>query len=374
MAGKQLKIMIIGLRGFPNVQGGIETHVENLCMELVKHDVSVEVVVRRRYMNKSMTEKTWNGVRFHYLPSPKSIGLEALIHTFLGVIYAAFKRPDLLHIHAIGPGLMTPLARLLGIRVVVTHHGPDYDRQKWGGLAKKVLELGELLACKFSNRVIAISKTIKGIVAEKHGIECSLIPNGVSLAELSQGSDRLKEFGLAKNRYVIIVSRLVPEKRHLDLIEAFKLANLDGWKLAIVGTSDHPNAYTQNVTETSKETENVVLTGFQTGLGLAELYTHAGLFVLPSSHEGLPIALLEALSYGLNVVASDIPSNMEVNLDEERYFELGNTRQLASRLKYWSERVPDRETRKTTREWVVTTYNWPEIARNTLNVYNSVVP
>lgn len=369
----EVRIAMTGLRGFPRVQGGVETHAEHLCPLLHDAGCKVSVIVRRPYMPPEKGAE-WKGVRFHRLPAPNSKGLEAIVHTFLSVLYAGIVlRPDVLHIQAIGPAIMTPLARLLGLRVVVTHHGPDYDRQKWGRLAKWVLRTGEAWGMRFAHRRIVISETIRDLVKNNYGLEADLIPNGVTLPELPESCATLDKFGLAPGRYVLLVSRLVPEKRHLDLISAFQAAALEGWKLVLVGASDHPDEYTQSVLNAAWATPDVVTTGFQTGLALRELYAHAGLFVLPSSHEGLPIAMLEALSYGLPVVASDIPANVEVGLGAEHYFPLGNVDRLAARLGEFSAQPIDAASREATRQWVIQKYDWQRIAQQTHAIYRAIL-
>lgn len=367
-----LKVMMLGLRGFPNVQGGVETHAEHLCPLLVELGCDVTVLARSPYQPKDIGP-VWKGVKFVSLWAPRSKGLEAILHSLLGVLYAAVKRPDILHIQAIGPAIMTLPARLFGLRVVVTHHGPDYDRQKWGRFAKWVLQTGERFGMRWSNGRIVISEVIRSLVRGKHGRESTLIPNGVVLPALPDTMETLTAFGLEQGKYVLLVSRLVPEKRHLDLIEAFSRAALPGWKLAIVGASDHPDAYVQQVLDTAAATPGVVCTGLQTGQALSELYAHAGMFVLPSSHEGLPIAMLEALSYGLPVVASDIPANLEVGLPAEHYFPLGNVDALAKRLREFAAQPLRPEARDTRRAWVSERYDWHDIARRTLAVYRAVL-
>lgn len=365
-----MKVLAIGFRGLPGIQGGVETHAENLYPILADLGCDVEVIVRTPYMTSPFVSG-WKGIRLRRIWSPKSKGLEAIVHTFLCVLYAALSRPDVLHIQAIGPSLMTPLARLLGVRVVVTHHGPDYDRQKWGAFAKWSLRMGELFGMRYSNGRIVISEVIRSLVAAKHQSDATLIPNGVVLPELPTSTDALARFGLHPGKYILLVSRLVPEKRHLDLIEAFRRADLRDWKLAIVGGADHTDVYSQQVLSVASTTDGVVCTGFQRGLDLAELYAHAGLFVLPSSHEGLPIAMLEALSYGLPVVASDIPANLEVGLPPEHYFPLGDVDVLATKLaKFTTLGVTDID-RSTRRTWVIERYNWHAIAQQTLEVYKS---
>jgi glycosyltransferase involved in cell wall biosynthesis len=370
-AVKSLRVMMLGLRGFPDVQGGVESHVEHLAPLLVNLGCDLEVIVRSPHQKIGIGKK-WCGVKFTHFWAPKSSGLEAIIHTFLGVLYAAIKRPDILHIHAIGPALMTPLARLLGLKVVVTHHGPDYDRQKWGGFARKILQLGEWVGMRFSNSRIVISSVIHDLVMRKHGKHSVLIRNGVVMPDTDISEKYLEKFGIEKNKYILLVSRFVPEKRHLDLINAFNAAKLENYKLVFVGSSNHPDAYVQSILGAASNNSNIVLTGFQTGDSLRSLYAHAALFVLPSSHEGLSISLLEALSYGLPVIASNIPANLELGLNPKCYFELGNIEELGKLIVLSINQPACIERRKTQRMWVNDQYNWRSIAVKTYEAYSKV--
>lgn len=369
---KPLSIMWLGLRGFPMVQGGVETHAEHLCPHLASLGCDVTVIVRSSYQRPEVGPE-WKNVRFHALWSPRSKRLEAIVHTFLGVMYAAIKRPDILHIQAIGPGLMTPLARLLGLRVVVTHHGPDYDRQKWGGFARQVLRLGEYCGMRFANRRIAISDGIRQLVRHKHGEDCTVIPNGVEMPERTTSITSLDRFGLQPQRYVLLVSRFVPEKRHHDLIEAFAKAALQGWKLVLVGSADHPDGYTASVLDMAKATPDVICTGFQTGMPLKELYQNAGIFVLPSSHEGLPIALLEAMSYGLPAIASDIAANREIDCSDIDYFPVGDVQSLSSLLRKRAAASQEAGQRDRLRSFVLERYRWLEIGKRTFEIYADIL-
>jgi glycosyltransferase involved in cell wall biosynthesis len=369
---KPIRVMMMGLRGFPGVQGGVETHAENLCPLLVEMGCDVTVLVRPFYQHAEIGPN-WKGVKFVSIWAPKSKGAEAFLHSFLGVLYAAFKRPDVLHIQAIGPAIMTPIARMFGLKVVVTHHSQNYDHQGWGRFARFVLRSGESLGMRFSNARIAISKVLSNIVMHLYQRDSVVIPNGVVSPALPHAITSLDQFGLEPQKYVVLVGRLVAEKRHLDLIAAFNRAALPGWKLAIVGASDHPDAYVLDVLDQAKRSENIVCTGLQTGNALRELYGHAGIFVLPSSHEGLPIALLEALSYGLPVIASDIAANLEVGLDKLHYFPLGDVDMLAQKLKEFSVLLRSPELIEERRAWVSERFNWKNIAQKTLTVYQGVI-
>lgn len=365
---KKISVMVLGLRGFPQVQGGVETHAEHLYSQLAQMGCDIEVVVRDSYQPLDNPD-TWDGIRFKRLWAPRKKSLEAIIHTCLGVLYAAVRRPDVLHIHAIGPGLMTPLARLLGLHVVVTHHGPDYDRQKWGKAARTMLRLGERFGMCFASQRIVISNVIRRLVIDKYGRDSTLIPNGVTPPDIPTTTGTPVRYGLVPGKYILLVSRLVPEKRHLDLIQAFGQAKLDGWSLALVGASDHPDEYVNSVLSAAADTPGVICTGFQSGLALRELYAHAGLFVLPSSHEGLPIALLEALSYGLPVIASDIPANMEVRNPGIQFYAMGDVGGLSEQLRERASVERDPVQTALIQRQVAENYRWSTIARDTRQVY-----
>ncbi len=265
---------------------------------------------------------------------------------------------------------MTPLARLFGLRVVVTNHGPDYDRDKWGSFAKWVLRTGESFGMRCANARIAISRVIEQLIHAKYGRESDLIPNGAVPVSLQTESTEIERFGLERGRYFLHVGRIVAEKRQLDLIAAFALARPAGWKLVLVGAGS--GEYADKVHSAAREA-GVVLAGYQRGVALAQLYTHAGAFVLPSSHEGLPIALLEALTYGLEVLASAIPANLEVGLPESSYFPVGDVKTLASQLLALSRMPLDPAARESRRRWVTEQYDWGRIAKQTYAVYDRVV-
>jgi glycosyltransferase involved in cell wall biosynthesis len=363
-----LKVMVLGVRGIPNVQGGVETHAEQLYTRLAKLGCDVEVIVRSPYVNAE--QQNVGPIRLLRLWSPTTPGFEALVHSLLGVVYAGFRRPDILHIHAVGPAAVTPLARLMGLKVVVTHHGPDYDRDRWGGFARALLHFGEWAGMRFSNARIVISRVIQDLVKTKQGCDSVLIPNGVVPIEPPAEDDAIRGFGLEPGKYFLLVSRVVPEKRQLDLINAYVQARPAGWRLALVGGLGDDD-YSRRVRAAAEEA-GVVVTGFLSGAPLQQMYAHAGAFVLPSTHEGLPIAMLEALSYGLPVIASDIPANLEVGLPAESYFPVGNVDSLSNLMKCASFGYESGAARLERRRWVAVKYNWDDIASQTRSVYVTV--
>ena len=365
-------VMVVGLRGFPGVQGGVETHAQYLFPAIASAGFRVTVALRSPYIGDAHPSE-WNGVKFVKLWAPRSKSMEALVHTFLAILYAAIRRPDVLHIQAIGPALLTPLARLFGLKVVVTHHGADYDRQKWGPIGKSVLRFGEALGMRAANKRIAVSRTMQAHVRKKYGLEAACIRNGVEPSTAPSSRHALEQFRLEPRKYILTVSRIVPEKRHLDLIAAFTRAGLPGWKLVLAGGSIHPDAYSRSVEDLAAKTRNVVATGFQEGLALRELYGHAGLFVLPSSHEGLPIALLEALSYGLPALVSDIEPHLEIELPVRHYFRMGDVDALAEAIKRMAASEVSAEWSENLKQWTSRRFNWSTSAQETIAIYRSLI-
>jgi glycosyltransferase involved in cell wall biosynthesis len=359
--------MVLGIRGMPNIPGGIETHAEQLYQRLSALGCTVEALVRSPFVASDV--RSFGSIRIRRLWSPRVPRVEAFLHSFVGVLYAGIARPDILHIHGVGPAIFTPIARLLGLRVVVTHHSRDYEREKFSRFARWVLRLGERAGMRYAHARITVSKTIADLVLSQYGRDSYLIPNGVAAAERSIDAEHVYRFGLQPGRYFLQVSRMDPGKRQLDLIRAYASAAVRGWKLALVGALDN-GRYSQHVRTAAKQAD-VVLTGYLRGESLRQLYSHAGAFVLPSAHEGLPIVLLEALSYGLPVVASDIPGNLEIDLESPSYFPLGDISALAAHLRQLALTVPDSE-HAARRLSIARKYDWDRIAAQTLLVYRTV--
>lgn len=356
-----MKIFVTGTRGIPDVMGGVETHCEELFPRLSAKGFDINLARRTDYVHDGLHE--WKGIHLVDISTPKRKSLEAITHTFKAIIRARKEKADIVHIHAIGPALLVPFAKVLGLKVVFTHHGPDYDRDKWGRMAKFILKLGERMGVKYADDVIVISDVIRNSIAKMYGRtkNVHLIYNGVPEPEICTYPEYFNELGISAGKYVLGMSRFVPEKNLHHLIEAFaKLGNAQ-YKLVIAGDSDFEDDYSIKLKNLAK-TNSVVLTGFVRGKKLHSLLSNAALYVLPSSHEGLPIALLEAMSYSLPVVVSDIPANIEVGLDEGDYFPCGDTNALS--LKIREKLISTKE-----ESYNMTKYNWDKIADEVSQVY-----
>jgi len=364
-----MKIFVIGTRGIPDIPGGVEKHCEELFPRIAARGHVVFLCTRSCYVTRKINE--WRGIRLINCFAPRKKSLEAIVHTFIALLKARWHSPDVVHIHAIGPSFLTPLARILGLKVVVTDHGPDYDRQKWGKLAKFILRLGEKMGGLVANEVIVISTVIANIIRERCGRESNLIYNGVTLPQQSENTDYLEKISVQPNKYLLAVARFVPEKGLHDLIEAFKGIKGD-YQLVIVGDTDHETDYGRDLRQMAARDDRIILTGYITGEPLNQLYSHARLFVLPSYHEGLPIVLLEAMSYGLPVLISDIPANKEVELPKKRYFRCGDVTDLKDKMGILLEQELTEEEQQHIRNEIEDKYNWEKIAEETIEVYRKV--
>lgn len=371
-----VRICVIGLRGVPGVPGGIETHVEQLVPGLAERGADVHVYARQNYVAGEVPY-VWRGVTVHPTWAPSNTRLEAIVHTLLALFKARRLKPDIVHIHAVGPSLVAPLARLMGMKVVFTHHGYDYDREKWNTLEKKVLRLGEWAGMRFAHGRIVVAKHIADAMQAKFHRNVHFIPNGVQIDIEAADDTVLDEFGLTKGRYVLLVARLVVEKRQMDLIEAFLHADMPDTKLVLVGGGDARSDYAEKLRARAKSHSNIVLTGSQSGARLGGLFANAGLFVLPSSHEGMPIALLEALAYGLPILASNIEANLALELDAESYFPLGDVPALSQAMqkKLSDSKMPAHASVDVGEigSKIMARYNWTTICEQTASLYLSVL-
>lgn len=367
------RICITGLRGIPGVMGGVESHCEQLLPRLKTrcNSYDLTVIARRPYVRARPYD--YGGIRVVPLPAIRGKHSEAISNTLLAVLYARFRlHAELLHIHAIGPSLCGPLARLFRMKVIVTHHSNNFEHSKWSRLAKLMLRVGAWCAVASSDRVIVVSQSLARDLGQryptrKHKIE--YIPNGATnLSELRAGREGgralLERYGLEARKYVIAVGRLVPEKGFHDLIRAFEEMDSD-LKLVIVGKADHQDSYAESLLRHASG--RIIFTGFQDQAVLRSLYADASLFVLPSYHEGLPIAALEAAAMDLPLVLSDIQPNRDVGLPAANYFPVGDTAALRQKL------LEDHSNFCTNPREIAKRFDWDVAAEATAKVYASVL-
>lgn len=363
-----MKIGVIGTRGFPDIQGGLETHVMELYTRVAALGNIVITIYRRTpYIYSKNKNATFKNVRFVDLYVPKSKYLEAFLHSFFSTIHAIFQNYDIVHFHNTGPGFFIPILKLSRTKIVFTYHNISYTQRKWNKFAKWFLRLSEKISLRNSDYVIFVSEIIKSEMVRKYKIKnYGLILNGVDLPEKSVKTDYLESLGLEKQKYILGVGRYLEEKGFDYLIRSFKKAYLKDYKLVIVGDTDYPTKYSNKLKAIASQ-YNVVLTGFIKGEKLNQIFSNARLFIMSSFEEGLPIALLEAMSYKIDLLASNIPAHLQIGLNIDDYFKVGDEDDLSGKIiQKLTFPVSHNYSEILTKK-----YNWDSIAGQTYEVYNS---
>lgn len=359
-----MRIAVIGLRGFPNIQGGVESHCENIIPRLGP-DFHCTVYRRKPYLNRHSTV-SFNNISFIDLPSTRIKGFEAVFHTFLAVVHIILHHNcDIVNIHNIGPGLFTPILRLFGYKVVITYHSPNYEHSKWGKMSRAIFKIGEKVSLRYANRIIFVNKFQQEKLSEKIFHDSVFIPNGINEVTRSTRTDFLEKHGLTPKRYILAVGRLTPEKGFDTLIKAINQCDTS-LKLVIAGASDNGSNYEESLRKLDTN-DKVIFTGFTKGEQLRQLYSHAGLFILSSINEGFPIVLLEAMSYKLPVIVTDLPATHMVQLPSEVYTRAGDVDMMKNKISdFCKGKMTD------TQYHNMEQFNWENIAQSTAKVYNSL--
>lgn len=365
-----MRINVIGTRGFPNVPGGVERHCESIYYRIASKECTVTVFRRKRYIKKIGNGTLSKHITFKDIYSPKNRNLETLVHSITCALCCIVDRPDLIHIHNIGPALVLPLLKLFKVKTVVTYHSKNYQQEKWGYFAKKVLVFGEKMAFNLADKVIFVS------INEFKNTSCLKkihIPNGVELQKSTDETPFLNKIGLLSGEYILFVGRFVPEKGIVDLINSYKKINCKE-KLVLAGDADHTTEYSKIIYDLAKKDSRIILTGYITGNPLNELYSNTKVFVLPSHNEGFPIVLLEALNHGVPVLASNIQANMEVADSKNiTYFKTGSILDLARKLRtilIAKKSCPEKREQLNN---YLKAYNWDTISKRTLNLYREII-
>ncbi len=357
-----MKICVIGTRGFPKIEGGVEKHCESLYPLL---ESNIETVVFRRKPYVKEKESNFEHVSFIDLPSTKIKGLEIIIHSFLATVITLIMKPDAVHYHNIGPALFSPLLKLRKIPIVLTYHSPNYEHEKWNTFEKNFLKFSESVALKYSDRIIFVNRYQMEKYPAKIQNKSVYIPNGIQKPVISKKHDYLEELGIESRKYILSVGRITPEKGFDTLIKAYKIAEHKDYKLVIVGGVEFENEY-ENRLKVLAKNETVIFTGYVYGEKLEQLYTNAALYVLASNNEGFPLVLLEAMSYKLDVLASDIPATKLVKLNDSDYFPAGDYETLGKKME-------ERLKMPKSRDYNMLKYNWNQIAEQTSKVFNELI-
>ena len=375
-----MKIVMLGTKGIPSRFGGIETHVAELATRLVRMGHEVVTYVRPWYVGRN-SGTSFNGVRLIRILSTGTKRADVVVHTVLSTLHALiFERPHVYHFHGVGPALFSFLPRLFAPRAktIVTFHCVDRRHAKWGFFARFMLWIGEKAALIFPHETIVVSKTLADYTQETWHARATYIPNGVTPRRASLDPVLLDPFTLQPYNYALMVSRLVQHKGAHTLIAAWQKARdldpilMKNMKLAIVGDSAFTDAYVAQLRAQVIFDPSIVMTGYQAGESLQALFMGASFVVHPSQSEGLPIVVLEAMSYGKAVIGSDIPENMELLSEGGVSFPVGDTNALAyAILDLVRDPMQASALGRLSREIVESDYHWDDIAKKTVALYEN---
>ena len=376
MSDKKLRIAMLGHKRIPSREGGVEIVVAELATRMCAKGHDVTCFNRRGHHTcgadfDAASEKDYQGVRLKNVWTLDKKGLAAMTASFSAAVAAAFGKYDVVHFHAEGPCAMMWIPKLLGKTCVATIHGLDHRRAKWGRFASWYIRTGEKCAVRFSDEIIVLSESMQKYFLDTYNRDTKFIPNGVSLSQIVEAVEIIKRYGLKKGEYILFLGRLVPEKGIHYLIEAFKAIKTDK-RLVIAGGASDSGEYAAELKQLASTDPRIIFTGFVQGRVLEELYSNAYVYVLPSDLEGMPLSLLEAMSYGNCCLTSDIPECTEVIEDRGLTFEQGNVIQLAQKLQMLcNESDVVHNYQKNAAEYICGRYSWDDVTDRTLALYTS---
>ena len=372
MSSKKMAIAMFGQKRLSR-EGGIEIVVKELCTRMAKNGYTVTCYNRSGHhvSGAEYDKKTeYEGINQKCVPTIEKKGLAAVSSSFFAALYSAFGKYNVVHIHAEGPAFFSWLPKLLGKRVIVTVHGLDWQREKWkSGFGSKFIKQGEKNAVKYADEIIVLSKGVHDYFRNQYGRETRFIPNGVNRPQIRKAELITDKFGLTKDSYILFLGRLVPEKGIRYLVEAFKNVKTEK-KLVIAGGSSDTDSFMKELKELAKDDKRIIFTGFVQGQMLEELYSNAYIYTLPSDLEGMPLSLLEAMSYGNCCLVSDIQECTEVVEDKALIFKKSNVQDLQNKLQEACDRTEKvMELKQQAADYICKKYNWDDVVEETLKLY-----
>ena len=366
---------MFGHKRVPSREGGIEVVVEELSKRMVQMGHQVTCYNRMGHhvcgetYDSQVSNQTYQGIRICTVPTFDKKGLAAVTASITAAIKASIDDSEIVHIHAEGPSFMCWLPKLFGKKVVVTIHGLDHQRAKWGIFASAYIMMGEKNAVWFADNIIVLSKNVQNYFWQKYSRETVLIPNGVLRHKSSKAREIYEKYALLKDEYVLYLGRLVPEKGIEYLVNAFKTVKTQK-KLVIAGGSSDTYEFENKLHALADGDERILFTGFVQGKILSELYSNAYFYVLPSDLEGMPLSLLEAMSYGNCCLTSDIPECKDVIEDVGYQFHRGDVCDLANKLqRLCDDKMAVLSVKKKAQDYICEKYNWDDVVKQTIAVY-----
>lgn len=370
-----MKISMLGQKHLLTREGGVEIVTYELASRMVKlgYDVTVYDRASKHVMDKKSKHKKvkeFNGIKIKECLTIDKKGLAAMTSSLFGSLRILFSKTDVVHYHAEGPCAMIPIIKFFSRkRIIVTIHGLDWQRAKWGGFATKYIKFGEKMAAKYADEIIVLSKNVEKYFKDTYDRKTNFIPNGVNNPKIIKPEIIKKKYGLKKDDYILFLGRIVPEKGIHYLIDAFNKIDTDK-KLVIAGGASDTDVYFSELKSKVMSNENIIFTGFVQGQELEELYSNAYIYCLPSDLEGMPLSLLEAMSYGNCCLTSDIPECATVLEDKGLTFKKSDVGDLAKTLQMLCDDFNKvKDYKRSAKDFIIKRYNWDDVVSKTLKLY-----
>ena len=373
---KKLKIAMLGHKRVPSREGGVEIVVEELAVRMA--NIGHEVTCYNRNGNHVSGQKIdsycgqwYKGIRLRNVWTLDKKGLAAMTASLSASIKVSLGKYDVIHYHAEGPCAMMWIPKIFNKKCIATIHGLDWQREKWkNGFGSKYIKFGEKMAVRFADEIIVLSKGVQDYFKEEYNRETTLIPNGVNRPEILDSKLITEKYGLERDGYILFLARIVPEKGLRYLIDAFKQVQTNK-KLVIAGGASDTDSFMKEIKEMAKSDERIIFTGFIQGELLQELFSNSYVYTLPSDLEGMPLSLLEAMSYGNCCIVSSIPECTDVVEDKAVIFQKGNINELREKLQYLCDNG-DRvgKYKRESGNFICEKYNWDDVTNKTLKLYN----
>lgn len=371
-----LNIAQVGHKRIPSREGGIEIVVEELATRMVEQGHKVTCYNRRghhvggkEYDTKELNE--YKGIRLKTVFTINRKGLAAVTASIAAAFYSAFGQYDVVHFHAEGPCAMLWLPKLFGKKCIATIHGLDHQRAKWGRFASTYIMIGEKCAAKYADEIIVLSTGVQSYFQKTYGRKTIFIPNGVNKPQIRKADIIKRKYNLEKDNYILFLGRLVPEKGIQYLIRAFHKIQTNK-KLVIAGGSSDTVQFMEKLKKLAGEDSRIIFTNFVQGKELDELYSNAYVYVLPSDLEGMPLSLLEAMSYGNCCLVSDIDECTSVVEDKSIIFRKSDIDDLRKKLQLLcNDENLVRKYKMEAADYICKKYNWDDIVGQTLKLYFS---
>jgi len=373
-ANEKINIAMLGHKRIPSREGGVEIVVGELSARMAKMGHNVTCFNRSGHHVSGAAfdearKDEYCGVKLKSVWTFDKKGLAAMTASFSAALSAAFGKYDVVHFHAEGPCAMIWIPKLFGKKCIATIHGLDHKRAKWGKFASWYIRTGEKCAVRFADEIIVLSENVKNYFKDTYGRQTVFIPNGVLPAKPVEADVISSEYGLQKDEYILFLGRLVPEKGVKYLISAYKCLDTEK-KLVIAGGVSDTSEYVDELKRIAGDDPRIIFTGFVQGKKLEELYSNAYIYVLPSDLEGMPLSLLEAMSFGNCCLTSDIDECSSVLEEHGVTFKKGDVNDLKEKLQMLCDDPQRVEAYKNcAAEYICSKYDWEDITIETLKLY-----